>query len=260
MAGTDTSFRSTALMAAGACVVAGTCAYLWQQQQQGKTGSPGAGALPAPPAAKSGNGTTPTSTAVAKASVISGQVELPSTFGLRHVVQKGLFSGTTMSKFFDDIQPSFVPQAVNYRNTSYDAARWKISCFMEYRRGVATGKIGLCDPLREVSLPFLDQCDELFAQWMEAYKGPATRRKKYQRVQSFITRYRAVGVETHLPKHIDGGDVDGSVVVGMPTAVPFEGGGLTVWDGPGKDESSEYVYDLQVRLSSVFPPQPSASE
>ena len=180
----ESSFRSTALMAASACVAVGACAYVWQQN---KKGTPAGVAVPvAPPATQKSDSETiapgAAGTTVIAAAVSSGTVALPPTFGLRHVVQKELFSGATMAKFFADIQPSFVPQAVNYRNTSYDAARWKISCFMEYKRGVATGKIGLCDPLREVSMPFLAQCDELFAQWMEAYRGPATRKKKYQRV------------------------------------------------------------------------------
>lgn len=33
-------------------------------------------------------------------------------------------------------------------------------------------------------------------------------------------------------KHVDGaGKVDGSCVVALPTDVPFQGGGLTFWDG-----------------------------
>ena len=56
--------------------------------------------------------------------------------------------------------------------------------------------------------------------------------------------HRANASETHLPRHIDGGDVDGSLVVGLPTDDPFTGGGLTVWDGPGEGESSVYTYPL----------------
>jgi hypothetical protein len=115
---------------------------------------------------------------------------------------------------------------------------------MEYKKGVATGKITLSDDLLEVSRPLLTRCDDIFAQWMTAYKGTTVAAKDFERAQSFITRYRATGVETHLPKHIDGGDVDGSLIVGLPTRVPFEGGGLTVWDGPDPGESTTYVYGI----------------
>ncbi len=37
--------------------------------------------------------------------------------------------------------------------------------------------------------------------------------------------------------------MDGSVVMALPTDIPFVGGGLTVWEGPHNDEK-KYVYDL----------------
>ena len=52
-----------------------------------------------------------------------------------------------------------------------------------------------------------------------------------RRLQSFVTRYRPLPGENTLAKHVDGITIDGTVVVGMPTDTPFDGGGLTIWEG-----------------------------
>lgn len=49
-------------------------------------------------------------------------------------------------------------------------------------------------------------------------------------------RYTSTPDETHLPRHIDGAAVDGSLVLGLPTYERFTGGGLTVWDGKEEAE------------------------
>ena len=52
----------------------------------------------------------------------------------------------------------------------------------------------------------------------------------------WLRRYTSTPDETHLPRHIDGAAVDGSLVLGLPTYERFTGGGLTVWDGEGEAE------------------------
>ena len=53
-----------------------------------------------------------------------------------------------------------------------------------------------------------------------------------------MTRYRPNPDETHLPRHIDGANVDGSLVLGLPTYSAFgESGGVTVWDGENDVET-----------------------
>ena len=47
-----------------------------------------------------------------------------------------------------------------------------------------------------------------------------------------------------MQRHIDGANVDGSLVLGLPTYEPYEGGGLTVWDG--ENEREEFVYPVGV--------------
>ena len=62
-----------------------------------------------------------------------------------------------------------------------------------------------------------------------------------RRLQSFVTRYRPNVDETHLPRHIDGANVDGSLVLGLPTYSGFgDSGGLTVWDGEADGETFVY--------------------
>ena len=50
-------------------------------------------------------------------------------------------------------------------------------------------------------------------------------------MNAFVTRYRPKPDEAELKKHIDGANVDGSVILALPTDEPFEGGKLKVWDG-----------------------------
>ena len=58
-----------------------------------------------------------------------------------------------------------------------------------------------------------------------------------------MTRYRPSPDETHLPRHIDGANIDGSLVLGLPTYSAFgDSGGLTVWDG--ENEAEEFVYPV----------------
>eukprot|EP00965_Chrysotila_dentata_P196099 6177383-Pleurochrysis_carterae.AAC.2 len=90
-----------------------------------------------------------------------------------------------------------------------------------------------CDVLRE--------CDDIFLRWYEqSHPCPKTATRSLTRLQSFVTRYTPKPEETHLPRHIDGANVDGSLVLGLPTHEAFEGGGLTVWDGDGESEVFRY--------------------
>ena len=50
-------------------------------------------------------------------------------------------------------------------------------------------------------------------------------------MNAFVTRYRPRPDEAELKKHIDGANVDGSVILALPTDEPFQGGKLKVWDG-----------------------------
>mmetsp|Transcript_4146 Transcript_4146/g.16075 ORF Transcript_4146/g.16075 Transcript_4146/m.16075 type:complete len:120 (+) Transcript_4146:554-913(+) len=49
-------------------------------------------------------------------------------------------------------------------------------------------------------------------------------------MHSFVTRYLPNPHDCGLPLHIDGVGVDGSIIMGLPTPLPFTGGGVSVWD------------------------------
>ena len=45
-----------------------------------------------------------------------------------------------------------------------------------------------------------------------------------------------------LLQHVDGVQIDASIVIGLPTDKQWEGGGLTVWDG--KPERQQFDYSM----------------
>lgn len=83
-----------------------------------------------------------------------------------------------------------------------------------------------CDlNLRSICLPMLQQCDEHFSRWYCSKKGPDSIHELV-RLQSFITRYRVKPDESAgLLRHIDGVQVDGSVILALPTDAEWRGSG-----------------------------------
>ena len=145
---------------------------------------------------------------------------------------------------FDEIRAAFSPQQVDYKNTAYGKNHWNLSCFMEYTNGVASKGIDLDKgvPLMGVCAEVLAECDEVFLKWYDSvHPRLSSTKRTLHRMQSFVTRYRPSPDETHLPRHIDGANVDGSLVLGLPTYDAFDdSGGLTVWDGENDAEEFRY--------------------
>lgn len=163
---------------------------------------------------------------------------------LRHGVVHNAVDVAKLEECFDAIRASFSPQQVDYSNTAYGKDHWNLSCFMEYTNGVASKGIDLAagGALMEVCGEVLADCDRVFLEWYDTLhpRSRATTRTLV-RMQSFVTRYRPNPDETHLPRHIDGANVDGSLVLGLPTYDSFGGtGGLTVWDGENDAEVFRY--------------------
>jgi len=163
---------------------------------------------------------------------------------LRHVALHAALPPALLEHAFGAIVRAFSPQQVDYANTAYGKDHWQLSCFMEYEGGVATGKIDLERGalMKRAADPTLAACDAIFLRWYND-SHPYLRSKftrRLCRLQSFVTRYRAVPSETHLPRHIDGANVDGSLILGLPSETGFGGGGVTVWDGENDAEKFEY--------------------
>jgi len=162
---------------------------------------------------------------------------------LRHAIVHDAVAQRKLEEAFDAMCDAFKPQQVDYSNTAYGKDHWKLSCFMEYSNGVAAGRINLAQggPLKHVCEDILRDCDAVFMRWYdEIHPHLKTATRSMTRLQSFVTRYRRFADETHLPRHIDGANVSGSLVLGLPTYQGFTGGGLTVWDGDGEKEVFEY--------------------
>ena len=88
---------------------------------------------------------------------------------------------------------------------------WKLSCFMEYSNGVAAGRIDLAKgaPMLAACAGILGECDAAFLRWYATlHPVPRGAARALTRLQSFVTRYRPNPDETHLPRHIDGANVE----------------------------------------------------
>jgi hypothetical protein len=165
---------------------------------------------------------------------------------LRHKAVPRAIDPAALEQKFEAIRAAFAPQQVDYANTAYGKNHWKLSCFMEYTNGVAAGAVDLAAgaPMLGVLRDVLAACDAVFLPWWETlHPRPRDATRQLVRMQSFVTRYRPSPDETHLPRHIDGAQVDGSLVLGLPTYSGFgDSGGLTVWDGD--HEKEQFVYPV----------------
>lgn len=163
---------------------------------------------------------------------------------LRHGIVHDAVAPEKLAAAFDGIRAAFRPQQVDYSNTAYGKDHWNLSCFMQYTNGVATKKVDLAAgaPMRKVCEPILQDCDRVFLEWYDKlHPRPRDATRTLGRMQSFVTRYRPMPEESHLPRHIDGANVDGSLVLGLPTYSEFgTSGGLTVWDGENDAEVFRY--------------------
>jgi len=147
-----------------------------------------------------------------------------------------------LNELFPKILNIFQPQIVKYSNTNPDISSkdgshgekidWKVSSYMEVDQTTpgAMQRNVTCDlNLKSLMMPLLEQCNQLFSSWYEKLHGAGSI-KNLVRLQSFVTRYRPFPNENALLRHIDGVHVDGSVILALPTPIPFKGGGVTVWE------------------------------
>lgn len=146
---------------------------------------------------------------------------LPRRVGkLRHVLVRSAVSGKDLIGRFEKMRRAYVQQPLDYGKGSRYGDRWRISCYLVVLEKWKP-KIEPHAPMVEALGDVMNSCIRLFEQW----KGVEMRA-----MNCFVTRYRPVGEEDRLKKHIDGANVDGSVILSLPTDDPFEGGGLTVWE------------------------------
>jgi hypothetical protein len=168
----------------------------------------------------------------------------------RHLVLKGVLCPEYVTNLFETaIVPLFEPQQVFYNGGIAQQKEWKISCYLEVMDG---GVPQVSNPhlaLKAACEPLLQACNTLFQMWYRQ-QHPGVNCTQVKRLMTFITRYTAHRKgEEALLKHIDGaGKVDGSLVVALPTDQPYQGGGLTFWDGKKQQQQQcqeEIFYDTQ---------------
>lgn len=162
----------------------------------------------------------------------------------------GAVDRDALNSAFLAIKRVFVPQSVKYSNTNPKIAatdghhgkdiEWKVSCYIDLaeHRGAMQKGIEPSAAMREACADLLERCDDIFTAWYTSVHGEGSVRKLTRR-QSFVTRYRPLPQQSGLLRHVDGADVDGSLILaltgetgeGDPIDIPFAGGGVTVWDG-----------------------------
>lgn len=159
---------------------------------------------------------------------------------LRHELVPGVVCPAHLETLFPAMKDAYVPQELDYGRNSRYGDRWRISCYLVVMENWKP-KILPHEPMVQCMAPVMNACTEKFRKWHCGRRGVSS--VEVSVMNAFVTRYRAVQEEDQLKKHIDGANVDGSVILALPTDDPFEGGALHVWDG--KPKQQEFVYSMR---------------
>lgn len=144
-----------------------------------------------------------------------------------------VIKGGVDPKVCDALQPQ-VEDKFAAVDVNYYGKPWQCSSYTEKFEAfqISMNALEMNEQLLEVIRPMLDKCDEHFNTWF-AELHPELDPSLFRRVHSFVTRYLPEEGQTHLRKHVDGKNVDGSAVIQLPST--SEGGGLKVWDPEEED-------------------------
>ncbi|CAJ1367972.1 unnamed protein product [Effrenium voratum] len=152
-----------------------------------------------------------------------------------HELKQAAIDAEHLQRLFPEIQASYVQQPLDYGRNSRYGDNWRISCYMVVMENWKP-KIMPHEPMLRCLGDTMQHCVAQFEAWYCTLKGFRQGSKRFSVMNAFVTRYRPVHGEDELQKHIDGANVDGSVILALPTEEPFEGGALHVWDGKPKQE------------------------
>ncbi|KAJ8601321.1 hypothetical protein CTAYLR_007224 [Chrysophaeum taylorii] len=155
----------------------------------------------------------------------------PKRARLRHALVRGALDGATLRAKFDAMQAAYAQQPLDYGQHSRYGNKWRISCYLVVLERWKP-KIQPHRPMVDCMDDVMRACVALFEAWYAAHAQPA----KASVMNCFVTRYRPHADEDQLEKHVDGANVDGSVILALPTDDPFDGGALKVWDDRPKRE------------------------
>ena len=157
---------------------------------------------------------------------------------LKHALVRGAVSPTLLADKFPAVKAAYVQQALDYGRHSRYGDRWKISCYLVVLEKWKP-KIMPHAPMVDAMGDVMELCRIRFEAWYAERFGLT--RCDAAVMNCFLTRYRPMPDERELQKHIDGANVDGSVILALPTDAPFAGGGLKVWDGGKPPAEHDYA-------------------
>lgn len=158
---------------------------------------------------------------------------------LRHELIEGGIPADELVAKFPAMKEAYVQQPLDYGRNSRYGDKWRISCYLVVMDNWKP-KIEPHLPMVDCMGPVMDACTQRFARWYCSVKSLAS--IDVEVMNAFVTRYRPVDEEDQLKKHIDGANVDGSVILALPTDEPWEGGELLVWDGK---PTKEFTYRMK---------------
>lgn len=163
----------------------------------------------------------------------------PTEKVLKHALVEAAISPALLVEKFPAVKAAYVQQPLDYGRNSRYGDKWKISCYLvvlEKWKPRIVPHAPMVDAMGDV----MDECRRKFEAWYASRFGLLACEASV--MNCFLTRYRPMPDEDQLEKHIDGSNVDGSVVLALPTDAPFAGGGLRVWDGK---PTREFAYAMK---------------
>lgn len=160
---------------------------------------------------------------------------------LKHALVRGAIRPSLLAERFPAVKAAYVQQPLDYGRNSRYGDKWKISCYLVVLEKWKP-KIMPHEPMVRAMGDVMVACCRQYEKWYVGRFGVTSCAATV--MNCFLTRYRPMPNEDELKRHIDGANVDGSVILALPTDEPFEGGRLKVWDG-GKKNDREHVYAMK---------------
>lgn len=154
---------------------------------------------------------------------------------MRHCLMRERIDSAKLLELFPSMKAAYQQQPLDYGRNSRYGSNWRISCYLVVMENWKP-KIEAHRPMVDCMGGVMHECVGHFERWYCDLKRLES--AKATVMNAFVTRYQPVQDEDQLEKHIDGANVDGSLILALPTDDPFEGGKLMVWDGRPQQELS----------------------
>ncbi|CAK0800032.1 unnamed protein product, partial [Prorocentrum cordatum] len=127
----------------------------------------------------------------------------------KHEFVRELVGRAWLEDLFPAMKEAYEPQPLDYGRNSRYGDKWRISCYLVVMENWKP-KIMPHDPMVRCMGPVMDACVEKFREWHCRRRALAS--AEVSVMNAFVTRYRPIQEEDQLKRHIDGANVDGSVI------------------------------------------------